>query len=310
MRELSAKVDAVTRLIHGHDSASLLNTYLANRTLVELLRMFLSLSTKGSPGLAKKFDGLYPDITRDVMQLKSCSASCTLKEFLALTAALTADESISVTTLPPVFDIYFADVDQVSAMGIGFDSYSDLCNALHISAPKRIDGIYRVKTMRVPNKSADGAKRRKTTIRSIQLIASAELNTADSTFRIYLGGTRATARRGSCTVLQHVAPEWCSTDWDRGLTLSDLADDTADPTSTNPARRHSSVFRQTFSAVWTRSKQATGEFGFTARPETVSGFLALEIPVVTIRGDRLVGSTTRLLSRDGRPNEVIKRLCT
>ncbi len=75
--------------------------------------------------------------------LKSPTSDCSLQEFQTLALHLLQDPKIRCVAVPSEYHVRFPHVRHCSKLGLAFETYADLCDALELDAETRESAIYR-----------------------------------------------------------------------------------------------------------------------------------------------------------------------
>lgn len=231
-------------------------------------------------------------------ELVSKDVGCTLLEFMALTDKLQDDRSFRCVQVPSPYAVRFADPERVQELSIMFPTYRDLCDALRVTSSRRSDGLFRERRRRGAL-DVDAVQVLGRVARCSRMTDGGEKRT---TTKIFLGSNGDML---SEPILLHPDSAWIGRDWDRELQL-------IDSNKAVPFLEEQPKLRPgggQFEMRWKKYRQGFGNFDVQLKPDTVLGEVRIHLPIVVLRGARLVDSAGWALANEDGGLELKEKIC-
>lgn len=296
MSSLFRSVELHSEVAVSLTSRTRFSAHVAKNVLRNVSRNFMLLISSRPPALTRPPVQPTEFTTIATEQNTSDVTDCSLLELQAVLAALRARGSVISRCYPSAYDVDFADTRTVRKLSIHFRDYFSMCDALLVPVPQRIKGIYRDRRTRDHN------------VRTIQLTGAAVFSPPSSTSKVLLGASDLT-HSSSATVLLHDEPMWHGVDWDCGFTHDNLSVSSSAFDHLRNELQTTEEESQGFMLSWERKRpQPTVGLSENTADE-VLGYLKTSIPVVIVRGAKLIASARRILGTPEFPSQTITRLC-
>lgn len=297
MTSLSCSVQLHSEMAASRTHRNRFSTILADNVLTDVSLSFVEMISTHSPALTRRITNPTELTTVCMERALSEPSNCTLLEMQAVLDALRSKGALFSRCLPSAYHFDFADTSKVERLAILFPDYCSMCEALAVPVSIRAKGLYREQ------------RRRDQSVRAVQIAGSALFAPPATSSSVLLG--RADLNHDiQATILRHDRPVWHNIDWDRGFDLNTF------PTNSDGFRQlreqilPSIAASRAFQLVWER-KKAQSTIGLS-RPtaDSVRGRLRALIPLVIIRGKKLISTTHHFLGTPRSPSSVITDLCS
>lgn len=293
---LSRTVEINAEIAASFTSRNRFSHHVGRRVLANISVNFTAMLASHSTALCRRPVAATEFTAITTEQNKSEPTDCSPLELQAVLAALRSRDQVLSRCEPSAYDIDFADAATADKLAIHFKDFASMCDCLNVPVPQRAKGLYRERRTRDRN------------ISMIQLIATAVRTPSDSTTKVVIGSSDLSCA-DSATVLFHDAPVWHTVDWDRGFQLTTEHRDSSSFIELEQQLNASASDVHGFQLFWFR-KKAQPTVGLSSlSADAAQGRLEARIPLVLIRGRKLIDSARTHLGSPDSPSSTVSTLC-